>query len=50
MDKIYHPVTGEEGFFCSVLEKKIIDASIKNLKHQSNVSAPLSVVGADYVE
>lgn len=50
MESIKHPVTGEEGFFCSVLEKRIIDASIKNMKHQSNISAPLSVVGADYVE
>lgn len=51
MDKIIHPITGEEGYFCTVLEKKIIDASIENsIEHQSNESAPLSVVGADYVE
>ena len=30
MDKILHPISGEKGFFCSVEEKTLIDAIIKD--------------------
>ena len=28
MRSIYHPTSGEKGFFCSIEEKKVIDAII----------------------
>ena len=30
MDTVYHPVSGEKGFFCSELEKTLIDAIISD--------------------
>jgi hypothetical protein len=32
INKVFHPVTGEEGFFCSKLEKQVIDAIVLEFK------------------
>lgn len=37
MDRIYHPVTGESGYFTSDAEKEIIDAVIiSSFSHESD--------------
>lgn len=30
MDKILHPISGEEGYFCTSREKDLIDAVLKD--------------------
>ena len=30
MDKIFHPVSGEHGYFCTETEKVLIDAVLKD--------------------
>ena len=32
MDQILHPITGEQGYFCSSKEKEVIDAIISDYK------------------
>ena len=32
MEKIFHPVTGEEGYFYTESEKEVIDIAVKELK------------------
>ena len=32
MDKILHPTTGEKGFFCTELEKEVIDVVFEEFK------------------
>jgi hypothetical protein len=34
MDKIFHPVSGEHGYFCSEQEKMLIDAIIIDYSNQ----------------
>lgn len=33
LDKVIHPVTGEEGFFVTPVQKKAIDVVINDFKH-----------------
>lgn len=40
MDKVFHPVSGEKGYFCSEKEKRIIDVALEFLSTQFK-DAPL---------
>lgn len=39
MDKIYHPVSGESGYFCTEQEKVLIDAMIVDYSNQLVVTS-----------
>lgn len=38
MDSISHPISGEHGYFCSELEKKVIDAIINDFNVRNTLS------------
>ncbi len=44
MDKVLHPVSGESGYFCSELEKTVIDAIINdfNIRHTLSLEEGVS--------
>lgn len=48
MEKIYHPVSGESGFFCSEKEKILVDAILVDYSNQLVVTdASLSQRGVE---
>ena len=38
MDKIFHPVSGESGFFCTEQEKLVIDIALENMLYHSSAT------------
>jgi hypothetical protein len=47
MDKVYHPVSGESGYFCTETEKVLIDAILVDytMKNQLDVIQESSATG-----
>ena len=50
MESIYHPVSGEQGFFCSLKEKVIIDAILIDSSSQLILENKTSSANARGVE
>ena len=47
MELIYHPVSGEKGFFCTNREKVLIDAIIRDFSMNHLVTTPERSSGAN---
>lgn len=47
MDKVFHPISGESGYFCSESEKVLIDAILVDysIKNQLDVVQESSATG-----
>ena len=45
MEKVFHPASGEKGFFCSLKEKELIDVAIIFLATQCKNSSRSSECG-----
>ncbi len=46
MEKIFHPVSGEKGFFCTETEKEMIDSVISTfLSSDGSSSTPTASMG-----
>lgn len=43
MEKIYHPVSGEDGYFCTNQEKVLIDAILSDYSSQFVLNASHNV-------
>lgn len=50
MKKIFHPVSGEEGYFCSEQEKVLIDAVLNDYYMNQLVTNESSTVNSRGVE
>ena len=50
MNKIFHPVSGEEGYFCSEQEKVLIDAILHDYSMNQLVTNESSTVNSRGVE
>ena len=52
MDKVFHPISGEEGYFCSNQEKVLIDAILVDytMKNQLDVVQESSATGRGVVD
>lgn len=44
MDSIFHPVSGEKGYFCSEVEKEFIDLVISEITGSHSCSSESGVV------
>ena len=45
MDKILHPVSGEKGYFCTELEKEVIDVALEEFRATLYGNSPSSQSG-----
>ncbi len=52
MDKVFHPISGESGYFCSESEKVLIDAILidYSIKNQLDVVQESSATGRGVVD
>jgi hypothetical protein len=45
MDKVFHPISGESGYFCSEMEKVLIDAILVDYSMNQLVVQETSATG-----
>lgn len=45
MESIFHPVSGEKGFFCTETEKEMIDSVITTFLSDDSSSKPTAITG-----
>lgn len=45
MESIFHPVSGEKGFFCTETEKEMIDSVISTFLSDDQSSTPTASMG-----